>query len=60
MEMKTSKVSFDNLLGKNTRARRKNNIGRENQDIENHIIHREIHGDKVYVPLNLERVWNQI
>ncbi len=27
---------------------------------ENPIIHREIHGEKVYVPLNLDRVWNRI
>ncbi|MCM3443241.1 hypothetical protein AB3Z07_03845 [Metabacillus halosaccharovorans] len=58
--MKSSKVSLDNLLGKNTRAKRKNIVGRESQDMEECIIHREIHGDKVYVPLNLERVWNSI
>ncbi|MGQ4667383.1 hypothetical protein [Metabacillus niabensis] len=58
--MKSSKVSLDNLLGKSTRAKRKNKVGREGQDMEECIIHREIHGDKVYVPLNLERVWNHI
>ncbi|WP_274854648.1 hypothetical protein [Bacillus methanolicus] len=47
------------ILGVNVRARHK----KESNDLDryflNPIIHRQIHGDKVYVPLNLDRIWNR-
>ncbi|WP_066309872.1 hypothetical protein [Bacillus sp. FJAT-29814] len=56
--MKYSTVSLESLLGVRTRARRK--VGRSGslEDFfEDPIIHKEIHGGKVYVPLNLQRAW---
>lgn len=58
--MKYFRESLDYLIGVNPRARHKNNVDRLDQYFETPIIHREIHGDKIYVPLNLDRVWNQI
>jgi hypothetical protein len=58
--MKLSEESLRNLLGVNPRARHKNEVDCLDQYFENPIIHRQIHGDKIYVPLNLDRVWNQI
>lgn len=47
-------------MGLDLRARHKYEREQMDQSFENLIIHKEIHGDKVYVLLNLERVWNQI
>ncbi|MRX56609.1 hypothetical protein [Metabacillus idriensis] len=58
--MKYSGENFENLFGVIKRARLKKEIENLGQYFENPIIHREIHGDKIYVPLNLDRVWNQI
>lgn len=60
--MKYFRESLDNLIGVDHRARHKhkNTVDRLDQYFENPIIHREINGDKIYVPLNLDRVWNQI
>ncbi|RKJ35970.1 hypothetical protein D7X33_38280 [Butyricicoccus sp. 1XD8-22] len=58
--MNLSRESFENLFGAKRRAKRKEEFDRLDQFFENPIIHREIHGDKIYVPLNLEKVWNQI
>jgi hypothetical protein len=59
--MKFSRESLDNLVGVNPRARRKNKVDRcMNQYFKDPIIHRQIHGDKIYVPLHLDKVWNQI
>jgi hypothetical protein len=59
--MKNSNQSLDLLLGGRNLARHKSS---ENKNLEkyfeNPIIHKEIQGDKVYVPLNLNRVWNAI
>ncbi|WP_035446374.1 hypothetical protein [Bacillus sp. UNC41MFS5] len=59
--MKISKVNLADFFGGNVRARRK--MRREHcQDanFQNPIIHKQINGEKVYVPLNLGRVWNQV
>lgn len=51
----------ENILGTKPRARHKKII--ENyldESFTNPIIHKEIHGDKIYVPLDLNRVWNRI
>ncbi|MCM3570926.1 hypothetical protein [Neobacillus mesonae] len=58
--MRNSKERFENLMGLDLRARHKYEREQMDQSFENLIIHKEIHGDKVYVLLNLERVWNQI
>jgi hypothetical protein len=59
--MKFSKVKLGDFFGGHVRARRK---VRKDQplesDFESPIIHRQIHGEKIYVPLNLGRVWNQV
>ncbi|PLS07986.1 hypothetical protein [Neobacillus cucumis] len=58
--MKFSKQSLDTILGVHRIARhkkREKHILEEN--FENPIIHKEIQGDRVFVPLNIERVWNE-
>lgn len=56
--MKYSTVSLERLLGGRTMARRNGRRGSSLEDFfEDPIIHKEIHGDKVYVPLNLHRAW---
>ena len=44
------------VLGSNPRARHKNFYDSLEERFKNPIIHKEIHGDKVYVPLDLSRV----
>lgn len=51
---------FGTILGTTPRARRKVVYDSLDQYFLNPIIHREIHGDKIYVPLNLTRIWNKI
>ncbi|WP_251555545.1 hypothetical protein [Neobacillus muris] len=51
---------FEHVLGTKTRAKRKELMDSLEQSFSNPIIHREIHGDKVYVPLDLNRVWDRI
>jgi hypothetical protein len=50
----------ENLLGAKTKARRKELMDSFEQSFSDPIIHREIQGDKVYVPLNLNKIWNRI
>ena len=57
--MKVSGERVEKLLEESLRARHKKGTGDLDQYI-NPIIHKQIHGDKVYVPLNLDRVWNRI
>jgi len=58
--MKYSNLSFEKLLGVHHRARHKV-CGTPSLEsyFEEPIIHREIQGERVYVPLNLIRVWNE-
>jgi hypothetical protein len=59
--MKFSDQSFDQLLGTRKRVRHKTNMSLSlEQYFEEPIIHREIQGDRVYVPLDLNRAWNKI
>lgn len=51
---------IEHVLGTRVRAKHKESLESLNQCFANPIIHKEIHGDKVYVPLNLNRVWNSI
>ncbi|MFC0274915.1 hypothetical protein ACFFIX_26805 [Metabacillus herbersteinensis] len=54
------KSSGGNLYGVKQRARLKKERENLDQYFETPIIHREIQGDKIHVPLNLDRIWNQI
>jgi len=58
--MKSYGEKSENLLGGKQRARLKKEMKNLDQYFETPIIHREIHGDKIQVPLNLDKVWNQI
>ncbi len=59
--MKFSNQNFDKLLGAKKRARPKANRSLQlEQYFEEPIIHKEIQGNRVFVPLNLIRVWNKI
>lgn len=59
--MKKSNQSVERLKGMRKRARHKTS---ESQSLMHYfrkpIIHKEIHGDRVYVPLRISRVWNGI
>ena len=49
-----------NVLGTNSRARRKELFNnRLDTNFLNPILHKEIHGDEIYVPLDLNRIWNK-
>ncbi|MEH7074331.1 hypothetical protein [Neobacillus drentensis] len=59
--MKFSRVNLADFFGEHVRARRKIRVDQGlDANFENPIIHRQIQGDKIYVPLNLSRVWNQV
>jgi hypothetical protein len=59
--MKFSKVNLADFFGGNVRARRKTRVDHCcDSNFENPIIHRQIQGEKIYVPLNLGRAWNQV
>jgi hypothetical protein len=59
--MKKSNQSIEKLKGIRKRAR---HHSREGQSLMHYfkkpIIHKEIHGDRVYVPLRISRIWNGI
>lgn len=59
--MKKSNQSIERLKGMRKRARHNN---RDSQSLMQYfnkpIIHKEIHGDRVYVPLRISRIWNGI
>ncbi|WP_347553151.1 hypothetical protein ABFG93_21500 (plasmid) [Pseudalkalibacillus hwajinpoensis] len=57
--MKSSSANFDKLLGVTYRARRKGDAPLLGSSFHKPILHRQVHGDAIYVPLNLERIWNQ-
>ena len=59
--MKSSNENFERLLVDSKRARPKTNKNlNSEQYFKEPIIHRKIHGDRVYMPLNLDRVWNKV
>jgi hypothetical protein len=59
--MKMSDQSIEKLRGIRKRAR--HNLS-ESHSLMHYfrkpIVHREIHGDRVYVPLSISRIWNGI
>ncbi|WHY00514.1 hypothetical protein [Neobacillus sp. DY30] len=59
--MKKSNQSIEKLKGMRQRARRNNSESQSlMQYFKKPIIHKEIHGDRVYVPLRISRIWNGI
>jgi hypothetical protein len=59
--MKNSAFNLGDLFGGKARARRKRKVDHELEEyFENPIIHRQIHGEKVYVPLKLSKLWNEV
>jgi hypothetical protein len=59
--MKKSNQSVEKLKGMRKRARHKNSESHSlMQYFKKPIIHKEIHGDRVYVPLRISRIWNGI
>lgn len=55
--MKASSANFDKLLGTVYRARRQQDHSLIEGSFQKPILHRKVHGDEVYVTLNLERIW---
>ncbi len=59
--MKFSDLKVDLLYGASKRARPKTSKPVKLETyFEEPIIHREIQGDRVYVPLDLSRAWNKM
>jgi hypothetical protein len=56
--MKSSLLSLQSIIGINVRARHYTKDKDLDEYFLNPIIHRQINGDKIYVPLNLEKLWN--
>jgi hypothetical protein len=53
------KEYIETIIGTKPRARHKELNEFFIQSFANPIIHREIHGDKIYAPLDLNRIWNK-
>lgn len=47
------------LLGKRVRVARRELKDSLVERFKNPIVHKEIHGDKVYIPLDLNRIWDK-
>jgi hypothetical protein len=59
--MKYSTASLERLMGGRTVARRRVRRSSSLEEFfEEPIIHKEIQGDRVYVPLNLQRAWSEV
>lgn len=58
VEMNYSQIRM--IFGENIRRGHKKEAEPLDRYFSNPIIHRQIKGDKVYVPLNLSRIWDQI
>lgn len=59
--MKFSRQSLEKLLGVERRVRHNRSKKHSlEENFEKPILHKEIHGERVFVPLNMERVWNEI
>ena len=51
---------LETISGPKPRARYKQFNKNLNQYFSHPIIHKEINGDKIYVALDLDRIWNRI
>ena len=59
--MKKSNQSMEKLKGIRKRARHKTSDSHSLMHyFKKPIVHREIHGDRVHVPLRISRIWNGI
>ncbi len=59
--MKISNQNLDSLLGAVKTARHNKSEKRTIEDyFRNPIVHKEISGERIYVPLNLNRIWNEV
>ncbi|MEH7111132.1 hypothetical protein V7124_02005 [Neobacillus niacini] len=59
--MKKSNQSIEKLTGIRKRARHKQSESHSFMHyFRKPIVHREIHGDRIYVPLRINRVWDGI
>jgi hypothetical protein len=59
--MKKSNQSVEKLKGMHKRARHRNSEGQSLMHyFKKPIIHKEIHGDRIYVPLRISSIWNGI
>ena len=59
--MKMSNQSIEKIRGTRKRARHKRSEGHSLiHYFRNPIVHREIHGDRVIVPLRINRIWDGI
>jgi len=56
--MKTSQYSLESILGVIVRARKQQGPHDADQ-FSTLLVHKEILGDQVFVPLNIEKLWNQ-
>ncbi|CAH0344136.1 hypothetical protein [Bacillus sp. CECT 9360] len=55
--MKSTGYSLEQILGVNIRARHKREEEHFDRYFQNPIVHKQIKGDKIYVPIDLNRVW---
>jgi len=54
-----SRIPADSILGVDVRLGQKAKLEDLDQYFVNPIIHRQIQGDKIYVPLDLKRAWSK-
>lgn len=55
--MNNRDLQVEYILGVDVRVKRKKQIDDLDKYFSNPIIHRQIHGNEVYVPLDLGRIW---
>ena len=58
--MHSSEKNFEKIVGNYPRGRQKKETDSLDKYFENPIIHRQILGDKIYVKLDLKRIWDQL
>ncbi len=58
--MKNSENPITSILGVDVRTKHKIDLEISDECSFNPIIHKQIHGDEVYVPLNLSSIWSTI
>ncbi|MEH7250240.1 hypothetical protein V7114_26160 [Neobacillus niacini] len=59
--MKKSNQSIEKLTGIRKRARHKQGESHPFMHyFRKPIVHREIHGDRIYIPLRIDRIWDGI
>ncbi len=57
--MKREKDYVKSILGVDVRARSRNDVEPDFDSFSKPIIHKQINGSKVYVPLDVERLWGR-